>query len=394
MARSLMAFLSVSICLTGLAGLAGCGDGWDTLLAELFSPAMRQPLFERGLILPPDSLACIPEDTGIPQTDCNHHGSTVAELPDGTVAAVWYHGVAEKSPDSRIVWSTLAPGETEWAWPEVVYDSPHRAEGNPALWVSEDGTLHVFFVTIFGNGWHQSKVMLVRSEDNGATWSDPTVLRDRYCWMIRHRPVRLDNGELLLPLYNECLAYPVWMRSSDEFATWREEPKLRLLYYLGHVGQIQPATIVLPDGTLTAITRDGLPSNRIKRMASRNNGLTWGPSRLTELPNSGTSVDQVCLANGHVVVVFNNSPEQRFPLSAALSYDGGETFAAIADLNDECEQGSCSYAYPSVMQSSVDGSLWVTYTADRDTIGWVHFNEAWLAQGREVAADSGAHLSY
>ena len=343
----------------------------------------EEPLFERGFILPPDSLECVPEETGIPQTDCNHHGSTVAELPDGTVAAVWYHGVSEKSKDSSLVWSRLAPGVSEWTWPEVLYDCPHRAEGNPALWVAESGTLYVFFVTIYGEGWNQSKVLMVTSNDNGETWSEPTVLRDMYCWMTRHRPVRLENGDLLLPLYNECLAYPVWMRSCDDFATWTLEPKLRLIYYLGHLGQIQPSAIRLDDGTLTAITRDGLPSNRIKRMISKNNGITWGPSRCLDLPNSGTSVDQVKLMNGHVAVTFNNDPERRFPLSAALSLDGGETYTAIADLNDECEQESCSYSYPSIMQSHLDGTLWVTYTMNRDTIGWVHFNEAWLQSGSE-----------
>jgi len=35
------------------------------------------------------------------------------------------------------------------------------------------------------------------------------------------------------------------------------------------------------------------------------------------------------------------------------------------------------------MQSRLDGTLWVTYTMNRDTIGWVHFNEAWLLSDLE-----------
>jgi hypothetical protein len=35
------------------------------------------------------------------------------------------------------------------------------------------------------------------------------------------------------------------------------------------------------------------------------------------------------------------------------------------------------------VQSRRDGTLWVSFTDDRHTIGWAHFNEAWLMQGNE-----------
>jgi predicted neuraminidase len=344
--------------------------------------APQEPLFERGLILPRDSLECTPLDTGIPQLNCNHHASTIAELPDGTIAAVWYHGVAEKSPDSRLVWSTLGSGETAWSTPEVLYDDPERSDGNAALWVHEDGRLFVFFATLFGEGWNDAKLRLITSGNGGATWAAPVFLREQTCWNLRHRPARLANGELLLPLYNECLAYPVFMRSADDGATWAEEAHPDPTFYLQHAGQIQPALIVLDNGDVAAITRDGLPTHRIKRMVSNDHGHTWSPSVSLALPNSGTGIDQARLAGGDTVVVFNNDPLLRFPLSAALSHDDGQTFAAIADLNDECDLPACDYSYPSVLQHS-DGTIWVSYSVDRQTIGWVHFNRAWLAQGNK-----------
>ena len=188
--------------LSALLLCVGCGrDHADP--ADTFPSGEQVPLFEKGYILPPNSLECVPVDTGVPQTNCNHHGSTVAELPDGTVAAVWYHGEREKSRDTRIVRSLLAPGDAEWTRPEVLYDDPGRAEGNPALWVADDGTLYIFFVTIFGQSWDESRVMMVTSGDNGASWSSPTILRSEYCWMTRYPPVRLQNNDLILPLYNE-----------------------------------------------------------------------------------------------------------------------------------------------------------------------------------------------
>ncbi len=351
---------------------------------ETFPPEKQTPLYKKGLILPQNSLECVPVSTGVAQKNCNHHGSTVAELPDGTMAAVWYHGEFEKSLDSRIVWSKKAPGTDEWTWPEVLYDDPERSDGNPAVWLNEKGELYVFFPTIFGDGWDGCKIRMIKSLDLGKTWGEPVFLRESYCWNARHRPARMPNGDLLLPLYNECLALPVFMRSSDDFKTWTEEGTLTSAEFMDRVSEIQPSIVVLDDGTVSVMTRDGSAAHRIKRMTSADDGKTFGKMALTGLPNPGSSMDQVKLLDGHVVVVFNNNPNDRWPLSVALSLDGGATFVAIRDINADCPvAGQCSWAYPSIAQNTHDGTVWVTYTHNRETIGWVQFNEAWLAAGGE-----------
>jgi predicted neuraminidase len=295
---------------------------------------------------------------------------------------VWFHGEYEKSKDSRIVWSRLAPGAAAWTAPQVAFDEPGLAEGNPALWVREDGTLFLFFVTIVKDAWHEARPRLIRSTDLGRTWSAPVNLTDENCFMLRHRPVRLKTGALLLPAYHECFAEPVFFRSDDDFATWTIGRQYEDADYLmDHVGQIQPALLIRPDGSLLSANRNGSSQRRMTHMESRDEGVTWTPSVPTELPNPGASVDHARLLDGHVVTVFDNDPYARFPLAAALSTDEGATIAKIRHLNEECDRDSCAYAYPSVMQGRRDGTIWVTYTHNRETIGWVHFNEAWLAQG-------------
>jgi predicted neuraminidase len=362
--------------------LAACGSARET-----FPPEQQTPFMQRGLILPPNSLPCTPVSTGVPQDECNHHGSQIVELADGTVAVAWFHGEAEKSRDSRLVWSKLAPGAAEWTAPEVLYDDPGLAEGNVALWVAGDGSLVAFFVTIFGADiWDESKIRMLRSTDDGATWGEPVMLRAEYCWMVRHPPLRLRGGDLLLPLYDECMATPVFMYSSDDFATWQEQVVDNPgAYYLEHPSQTQPSLIQRKNGDVVALMRNGTAAKRIQRMVSHDQGHAWDRSEPTDLPNSDTSIQATMLLDGHVVVVFNNDPDSRFPLTAALSTDEGQTFVALRNLNDECvTAGACAYAYPAVMQSRIDGTIWVSYTHDRQTIGWVHFNEAWLAAGTEA----------
>ena len=358
----------------------GTGDVGGVDAGETFPPESQAPFFEKGLVVPPNSIPCKQDGTGAETYTCNHHGSTIAELPDGSVAIVWYQGFGEKSLDSRIIWSRLAPGAAEWPAPVTLYDDPARAEGNPAIWVGNDGVLFCFFVTVFGSTWDEAYIRMVTSSDGGETWSDPVNLRAQYTWMARHRPLRLSDGRLILPLYNETSALPVFIYSSDEFATWQEQQLPDLGAYLAdHAGQIQPALIQRADGTVVAITRDGTSVHRIHTMTSTNNGRNWTKSVPTPLPNSGTSVDWAKLLDGHVAVAYNNSPVDRFPLSVAVSDDEGETFAHNRDINSECAApGTCSYHYPSIMQSRRDGTIWISYTHNRETIGWIHTNEAWL----------------
>lgn len=364
--------------------MGGTGSGEGSSTGAPVGPGV----FERGFVLPANSLPCVPVDTGVPQDECNHHGSTVDQLADGTIAVVWYHGEFEKSLDSRVVWAKHV-GDGQWSQPEVLFDDPDRSEGNPAIWVSPTGEILVFFVSIWGEGWDDTRIRLVRSDDDGATWSDPVMLRDDDCWNTRQKPILLENGDLVLPLYLECLAVPMYMYSSDEFVSdvrWTEFDALPdPATYLGnHLGQIQPSLAIRDDGTISALTRNGTGTGEIRRAIADATATDWSASVGIDLPNSGTSIDQVKLANGHVVVIFNNSPDVRFPLAAALSTDDGETFTAVRHLVDECEGQDCEFHYPSVVQAD-DETIWVSYTHDRETIGWVHFDETWLAQGDETA---------
>lgn len=365
-------------------------DG-DAASQNTFPPETQTAFLEKGLILPRNSLSCTPVSTGVPQTTCNHHASSIEELPDGSLGVVWYTGEQEKSLDSRLVWARKPVGTTTWNAPVTLYDDPVHSEGNPTLYADEKGTYYVFEATIVGDGWDQAEIRMLTSTDAGTTWSAATVLESSdHHFNIRHRPHALANGDWLLPLYNESFAIPVFLRSTDRFATWTIDAQLPDdgTYLTEHPGQIQPALADLGGGHLVVLTRDGLATQRIKRMESTDWGKNWTQSKPTELPNAGTGIDQVRLLDGHTVAIFNNSPSARFPLNAALSLDEGKTFVAMRTLHDDntdCNApGSCSYHYPSVIQSTRDGSIWVSYTHNRETIGWVHFNEAWLMQGKET----------
>ena len=350
-------------------------------MAPDIPPPPKDPIFVRGQVIPPNSLECTDLPTGNQTTNCNHHGSSVAVTADGTVLVVWYHGMNEKSKDSRIVWSKRPPGG-EFGPAEVLFDQPEVAEGNPAIWVHEDGTFFLFFVTILGESWNDAELRLMRSGDGGETWSDVQVLRSDWGWMVRNHPIRMSNGELLLPVYDETLYIPAFMISADDFATdWFEiafgdDPQ----QLVDHLSMIQPTAIERDTGEIFTISRNTNSSHKMAlEMTSPDFGRTWTPGVTSQIPNDSTGIEMTRLLSGRTVLAFNNTTSGRYPLSVALSDDGGKTWPVVTDVDGPCEPGhGCSHGYTSVAQNPTDQSIWVTFTDERDTIGWVHFNEAWL----------------
>lgn len=84
--------------------------------------------------------------------------------------------------------------------------------------------------------------------------------------------------------------------------------------------------------------------------------------RATSLVNPNSGIDAVMLKDGRALLVYNDTPKGRSPLTVATSRDGRE-WTNIATL--ESEPGE--YSYPAVIQGS-DGRVHVTYTWKRQRI--------------------------
>ncbi|MCL4219497.1 MAG: glycoside hydrolase, partial [Candidatus Hydrogenedentes bacterium] len=90
-------------------------------------------------------------------------------------------------------------------------------------------------------------------------------------------------------------------------------------------------------------------------------------------PCPGSGIAMTRLASGRIVLVYNDSVDERSPLSVAWSTDEGATWAEPLKL----EANPGEYSYPCVTQSE-DGKIHATYTFRRSSIKHVEFNEDWM----------------
>jgi len=69
------------------------------------------------------------------------------------------------------------------------------------------------------------------------------------------------------------------------------------------------------------------------------------------------------LKNGHLLLVYNDSFNERTPLAVAISTDSAKTFPHRRNI----AAGRGDFGYPTAIQTR-DGKIHVTYTSDERTV--------------------------
>ncbi|HOZ50102.1 MAG TPA: exo-alpha-sialidase [Candidatus Hydrogenedentes bacterium] len=361
----------------------------------------------------------------------HNHGSSVVQTPDGDLLACWFHGSGERTADDVLIQGARKrAGSSAWSEPFLMADTPDLPDCNPVLFVDPRHTLWLFWITVQSNEWGSSllkyRTATQYTSDGPPEWSwqevihcrpmnleplfgdllakaEPVLapllganpeladavaglkaalndkLMRRLGWMTRVHPIMTSGNRLLLGLYSDVFNCSLAVATEDWGATWRfSEPILTI-----QLGNIQPSFVPKRDGAIVAMMRDnGLPK-RVRKSESHDAGITWGPVELMEIPNPGSSVECVALANGHWVLVCNDTLDGRHVLSAYLSEDDGASWPWSRRIEDmEKDRGSASY--PSVIEDR-DGLVHCTYSFTSaafrgSSIKHAWFDEVWIRQ--------------
>lgn len=344
------------------------------------------------------------ETTKIPILFPHNHASNILPLSNGDVLCTWFGGSCEGKPDISVHCARLRAGEKNWEAPTILSGDPERSEQNPILFEFSPGIIWLIYTAQVGIHQDTAVVRWRKSEDYGHTWSETTNLFTESGIFVRHPPLIIDNGDILLPAYY-CLAsetgflgedYSVMKRSSDGGKTWSET------IIEGAKGLVHMSLVQLEDKTLVGFFRSR-NADYIYRTVSSDEGKTWSHPEPTDLPNNNSSIQCTKLRDGRLAMIYNDTnkfmspPKEnrppwfdkedmdeidiketekpsavwgvsRSPLCIALSEDGGLTWRKEKTLiTREGFEGDPEFSYPSIKESE-DGTIHVSFTYLRQCI--------------------------
>ncbi|MGC4054175.1 MAG: exo-alpha-sialidase [Paludibaculum sp.] len=315
------------------------------------------------------------------------HPASITELSNGDLYLVYYGGADEYAVKTGVFGSRFEQSTKKWSAPQLIASDPFRSVGNGVIWQAPDGVVWLFYVVRWGETWSTSRIQAKVSHDQAKTWSESFVVSEREGMMVRGRPIVLASGEYLLPAYHETGrdTENVGPDSTSWFLRW--DVKKRQWVESGQVrskrGNIQPAAAEITPGHLIAYCRRGGGYGPVKdgyviRAESQDGGKTWTEGKDSQFPNPNAAVDFIKLQSGKLLLVYNNSMEDRTPLTVALSADNDKTWPWKRDVGT----GKAGFAYPVAIQTK-DGKIHLVYTTNGRTV-IVHavLDEGWIQAGR------------
>jgi len=302
------------------------------------------------------------------------HASTIVETRDNFISA-YFAGTDEGNKDVGIWISVKQKDSSAWSEPVEVAKGiqynrlpTNKQERhpcwNPVLYQADNGQLLLFYkVGPTPSSWWG---MLIVSNDQGKTWSEPRRLPEGIIGPVRAKPVKLLDGTLLCGSSTEDKGWRVHMEITPDLGkTWS---RTEAINNGKDFPVIQPTILTYPDGKLQILCR----SRGILRQSwSSDQGKTWSPLVPSILPNPSAGIDAVTLKDGRQLLVYNHSTRGRDQLNVAVSTDGKNWKAALKLEDETTIGGKRAYgAYPAAILAS-DGLVHITYTWRREKINYV-----------------------
>jgi sialidase-1 len=332
----------------------------------------------------------------IPSVIATHAGTLLA-FAEGRRAGAGDAGdidlVVKRSPDGGRTWSGL----------QVVGDSGPNTFGNPCAVVDRD-TGTVWLLTTQNLGTDQEKdiiagtskagrtVWVLKSTDDGATWSTPEDITRRvkepdWTWYATGPGVGIQTraGRLVVPANHAVAGSGVHrshvIYSDDGGRTW------------GRGGAVEGGTnesqvVELADGSLMINMRNhpAKPENFRMVATSGDGGRSWSravpDTELIEPPAQASLLRYTPAGGdgGRPLLFSNPASTRRERMTVRVSYDEGATWPVSRVVHD----GPAAYSSLVVLPDGTIGLLFERgATSPYETITFARFTLEWLTGGRD-----------
>jgi predicted neuraminidase len=363
-----------------------------TLLAAL--AAVRAPAWPAAFAPQDQPQACI----GTPRFEIEKfhvarprfaHALSAVMLRDGRMRAVWYEGSRELNPDVQI-WTAAFDGET-WSVPRAIVGSAAtsagtgryaRKLGNALVYRNSAGDLVLIYASILA-GWDTVSLNLMRSRDDGETWSPPRRLTTspifNFGANVRGPALQTAGPLTLLPASHEFLQpHPeILLLDSDARVVGRRRIGVEF-------GGSQPFVVVLDHRRAQSFSRVEADGYTIVS-TTEDVGWSWTTPKQTALPNYDKPVAVARIGGRSLLMVHNGGrpgePDAARRLMMSVSQDEGETWHPLYYLDFDTHRGMRAH-YPWLMVGP--GGLYhllFTYSNVQDGSELIHvrFSRDWIA---------------
>lgn len=294
------------------------------------------------------------------------HASTITEASNGALLCAFFGGTKEGDPDVAI-WASSKDNLTDdpiehatWSPLQKIAEDKEVPCWNPVLFTMPSGEILLFYKA--GKSPREWSGYVKRSTSQGQQWTEEELLPAGIFGPIRSKPLLLKDGTLLCGSSVESWKrWGCWVEiTKDGGRSWIKSNPINVLENLW--GVIQPSFFRAQNDEIKMVMRS-YHIGKICTAHSHDHGHTWSNAQPTSLPNPNAGVEALSLADGRVLLVFNDSIKKRYPLSLALSTDGGDTWERVAVLEDQMGE----FSYPAAIQTQ-DGLVHITYTYNRERI--------------------------
>lgn len=272
------------------------------------------------------------------------HAASLLELPDGRLRAFWFAGSREGAADVTINTSVFDPDQGEWSdeqvlitrqWLQAVWGRPVRKLGNAVPVREADGSLRLFLVAVSFGGWAASRTVLLRSDDQGHSWTFVRELRLspflNISTLVKTSPIRYQDGSLGLPAYHEFIG------KFGELVRLDNRDRIRNLLRISW-GQraIQPVLLPTSATDLAAFLRpaDKFADDYLLTSHSVDGGQHWARTRLSSLENPGSAASGLALTPTHWLLVSNCNRIERDDLCLKETRNAGQDWQKLWQFHD------------------------------------------------------------
>ncbi len=292
------------------------------------------------------------------------------------------------SKDINIIVRRSSDNGKTWSEIETVVDFPYGKSASDPSMIVDSVTNEIFLFYNYMDLDAEKDIYylhVVKSSDNGKTWSDPTDITSQiakpewhndFKFITSGRGIQTKTGKLLHTMVNLNSGLHVF-GSDDHGKTW---------YFIDV--PIQPADeskiIELADGTLMINARVNGKGLRYVH-TSTDEGLTWQTNAAPELIDPGCNASIIrytAIEDGYKKnrLLFSNAKMEkgRENMTVRISYDEGKTWSEGKTIY----AGSSAYSSLTILKN---GDIGLFFEQDEYTKNpFVSFSLEWLTDGKDT----------